>query len=522
MKYKTCLGAVALILFSNFGFSQVDGSLVGLSQEALTKNAVLKRNILAVKNAEADLQVQQSTFDYNLLSDLTYQRAGYRLFESDPRNQYLDKILKTNDWDFNGVLQKKLRTSQILEVGANYGFNNNNVPFNSYSQPIPVFRGDYSGTLNFSVTQPLLRGRGKNITTIPERTSELIVEMVKDQNIYAASNELLQISSAYWNYYNAYQSLDIYRQNEARVRRVLDMTAQLVKADKKRSGDLVQIQADLANQEKLTIQATQNLFNSQTVLGSVVGIDEISSRKISAPLDNYPTIEDSGFNSNLNISDLVNMAIENRADLSALDKNMQVLELQNELAENNLKPVLDLTGFAFYGNTSQGNGKIFQPSSLFNSEGRYIGGGAKLTFNFALNNNLAKGNYAKTQIAIADQNVVKENLRRIIELNISNAANNLTSSANAMQKSRQALDDYRLAFENEQAKFQTGLTTLLNVILFQERLTAAELDYLKTQRDYALAIINLRHETGTLFSRKNEVLSINRNSFYTIPSINNQ
>lgn len=41
---------------------------------------------------------------------------------------------------------------------------------------------------------------------------------------------------------------------------------------------------------------------------------------------------------------------------------------------------------------------------------------------------------------------------------------------------------YKEAFRNEQEKFQTGLTTLLNVILFQERLTSSELDYLQAQQ----------------------------------------
>ena len=54
----------------------------------------------------------------------------------------------------------------------------------------------------------------------------------------------------------AYKSLDIYIQNENRVRDVLNMTIELVKADKKPQSDLAQVNADLSNQERLT--ALQN------------------------------------------------------------------------------------------------------------------------------------------------------------------------------------------------------------------------------------------------------------------------
>lgn len=502
-------------------YSQIEGSLMHLSQLALAKNPVLKKNLISVKSAEADLQQQKSIFDYNLYSGILYENNSYRLFDTDLRNQYLNKFLKTNNLDINAGIQKKLRTSQIIAFDIKYSYNDNNIPFNSYSQPINPYIGDYTNTFNFSITQPLIKGKGKNIATIPERTSEIIVQIIKDQNIYAASNEILQIAVAYWEYYNAYRGLTIYKDNEARVKNVLDMTSDLVKADKKPSGDLLQIKADLANQEKLTIQAAQNLFIKKINLGLAIGLSEEDTRQIDIPIDNYPSILESGYTEMISSEDFVNMAIENRADISALQKNTQALELQLELSKNNLKPTLDLTGFAYYGNASQGNAKSYKVNTLYSSEGRYIGAGAKLTFNFALNNNLAKGIYNKDLAAIEDQEVMNLNLRRSVELTINKTMNDLSSNVEALKRSKEALDNYKLAFENEQAKFQTGLTTLLNVILFQERLTSAELEYLRAQQQYAIAIVNLRHETGTLISSNSQNLSINDSFFYKIPNTSN-
>ncbi|QNS41683.1 TolC family protein [Chryseobacterium manosquense] len=188
---------------------------------------------------------------------------------------------------------------------------------------------------------------------------------------------------------------------------------------------------------------------------------------------------------------------------------------KKELVANPIEAIEKLTGKKL--NLCQGNGKPFQANSFFKDEGKYLGGGAKITFSLPINNNYAKGNLAKSKIAISDQQVFNENLKRNIELNISIALNNLENTISALEQSKLSLDSYREAFENEQLKFKTGLTTLLNVILFQERLTSAELEYLKSQQSFASAIINLRHETGTLVEGDENGYLVRKENYYTIP-----
>ena len=197
------------------------------------------------------------------------------------------------------------------------------------------------------------------------------------------------------------------------------------------------------------------------------------------------------------------------------------VEMQYKLAENNMKPQLDISGFVFHGSVSTGAGIGETFSSFTNNQGNNFGLGARLTFTFPTNNNLAKGNLAKSYIAIKDQKVNVENFNRNIELNISIALNNLHNSVLVVEKAKEALDNYKEAFLNEQEKFQTGLTTLLNLILFQERLTTAELQYLAAYQQFANSIIVLRHETGTLVNQENSGFSVNINAFNTIPNSEN-
>ena len=96
--------------------------------------------------------------------------------------------------------------------------------------------------------------------------------------------------------------------------------------------------------------------------------------------------------------------------------------------------------------------------------------------------------------------------------------NNLENSIQVLKKAKESLDFYEEVYRNEQEKFKNGLTILLNLIQFQERLTFSALDYVQAQQQFATAIINLRYETGTLLADKEGLTGMEKSLFYTVPS----
>jgi outer membrane protein len=520
--YKIIFVILLVIYYSNlYGQSKIKCDLIEIASRAFDKNPTMKRSAYTIQDAEANFQIQRSVFDFNSYSGLSVRNSNYTLFNADPRNQFIDKVLKSNTTDFSAGFRKKLRSGQTTDISLNYGFNNSNLPFNSFNESVGAYWGNHLSTVNVSLTQPLLRGRGRDVATMLERTSQLFIENTKRNNEFTNSYEILQIGLAYWNYYTSFKNLDIYKQNERRVRNVLEITKELVKADKKPAGDLIQVNADLANQEKLTIRAEQYLYEARLNLGREIGLINEESLLLDIPTNEFPTISTSDYRNDFDKNAFIKVAKERRADLKAVRKISEALVMQYKLAENNTKPQLDLTGFVFHGSASTGNGIGETFSSFTNNQGRNMGIGAKLAFTFPVNNNLAKGNLAKSNIALNDQKVVNDNLQRNIELNISNALNNLNNSVLVLEKAKEALDNYKEAFSNEQVKFQTGLTTILSLILFQERLTSSELQYLQAYQQFANAIVNLRHETGTLISQDNKGFTIDQKAFYLIPNTDN-
>jgi len=493
--------------------------IVKLSELTFNESPTIKRNILSISNAEGNVQIQKSTFDYQLISGVSFGRNSLNLFEADPRTPFVNDELNSRNTGASIALQRNFRSSLSASITIDYTMASDNFSFNRFNQDVGANIGDHTMSSRFSLTQPLLRGRGRSVATALEEASNLNLESTDDTVEFSNSFELFQTGSAYWQYVAAYKSLNAFRENEARVRRVLEITQELVKADKKPAGDLVQIKADLANQERQTRVAEQLLYSTKLNLGRFVGLSEADSKQLGNPIDEFPTIAESGYMKDMNVSNYLEIAKKNRKDILASKKSQEAIELQLSLAENNKKAQLDLTGFVSYGGMNMGNGLDRALATFSRNEGRNLGVGIGLNFSFPLNNNLAKGRYLQNEAALKDQAIVVDNLQRNIDLNVSIALNNLDNSVLILEKASESLEFYQEVFNNEQVKFQNGLTTLLNLILFQERLTFAQLDYLQAHQQFATAIINLRYETGTLLVRQSntEEININKELFYTIP-----
>jgi len=182
---------------------------------------------------------------------------------------------------------------------------------------------------------------------------------------------------------------------------------------------------------------------------------------------------------------------------------------------------LDITAFVTYGGTGTGNSLTRIFSALGQQEGRNYQAGIGLSYVFPVNNNAAEAALLSNQLQYADREIQIKNQIRNIELNVSIAYNNFLNSIEALKKSKQSLVYSEEVFQNEQFKFQTGLTTLLNLILFQERLTFAQLDYIQNQQQFAIAIANLRYETGTLFTHEqgtSQNTPVDLEIFYSLPT----
>ncbi|UZO82172.1 TolC family protein [Aquimarina sp. ERC-38] len=500
--------------------NEIPCDLVELSNKALGINPILLQNKNQILSAEGGIQIQQGVFNPVFLSGISYQDNRSNLFDQDPRNELIDNnLIETETIDFTLGLQKTFRNGLFSTLNVDYADVANNFPLNQFNQNVRPFLSNHTFSSTLALTQPLLRGSGIKVATALEKAAILRSESVQNNYQNESAFQLLQIAVAYWQYTAAFQNWLIYKENEDRVANVLRITKELVKADKKPAGDLVQIQADLANQQRLTNTAFQNFQNSKINLGRAVGLNETESEALSIPLNTFPEISTSGVDGALLKDKLLEQALINRNDLQAFQKEKEALMKQVRLAANNRNPELNLTGFVSYGGTNFGNGIDRAFSAITNKDGSNYTVGVRLNLSLPILNQTARGTYLQQKTALDNQEIATDNLERNISLNVNIAVTNVENSASILKKAKETLTYSQEVFTNEQIKFKNGLTTLLNLILFQERLTFAQLEYQQAQLQFAVAIANLRYETGTLVAFTDSVNTpiISKQQYYTVP-----
>lgn len=510
--------SISLFICWSPGLSaQADGlrcDLAALAEVVIRESPTIELQRIRTDRAQVGKQSAASTFDYQLFSDVQWSRSGNNLLSADPRTAIVGNQIQTNNFTLSGGLQRTFRSNLTTTVEVAYTRVADNYPLTVFNEQIGPYVPDNATSTTLSFRYPLLRGNGREIATAGERVAATNLKNQEFNTDFLITSQVFETAVSYWQYLTAEQMMGIYQENEDRVRRVLEITTELVEAEKKPMGDLLQVQADLKDKERQTILAKQQLFAARQNLGRTLGLDEEESTALTLPLSPFPVLEE--VVADITLPELIEIARANRADLKALERALEIARINISVAKNDLRPQLDATSFVNYGGVDNGNGlnRIF--TALGQREGRNYQIGFGLSYFFPVNNNQAEASLRDNQLLYSSQEVALQNQIRNIELNVSIAYNNFLNSVEALKKSRESLAYYQEVFSNEQIKFRSGLTTLLNLILLQERLTFAQLDYVQNQQQFALAISELRFETGTLVPQTQDTDQLD--VFYTLPT----
>ena len=517
-----CLYLVLAVCFINSQMvksqeKNISADLILLYDYVLDSHPNIKSGELQLKCAVADRQSALGRFDLNVISSLDYSFDQNGLFSEDPTTNLIGSNLNAHNLLVSSGIAKRFRSGIDMTASISYGRIANNLPLNAFNENIGPFVADNTTSVDISLVYPLLRNRGRDIVIAGESLADLSIAAETSNLKTTISQSVFSMTMAYWEYLFASQSYSVYRSNEERVEKVLINTKELVSAERRPESDLLQIEADLLDKSRQSFIAEQQKIAAKLNLGRAVGLGSDESELISIPLSQFPDVLKA--NEVPAVQGFLAFARKYRPDLQVLREILEQFRINKRLAENNTKPQLDLSAFSSYSGTQNGNNIANVLSALGQSQGRNYHTGIGLSYRFPIQNNAAKGAQLKASLQVEDQEVRLDNQIRNIELSISIAHSNLLNSITTVEKAEKALNYYREVYENEQIKFRSGLTTLLNVIIFQERLTFSELDFLRAQFQYASAITELRFRTGMNTISNDRSDSIH-DLFYSLPRQN--
>lgn len=382
-----------------------------------------------------------------------------------------------------------------------------------------VIETENAANISFTISIPLLKGLGVNATGANEMAAKRDLETTILALRYSMSQNVLTTVSAYWNYLAALKILDQRRESRIRAEQNYNDTKKLIEGDERAGADIELVSANLAAKAAACITAEQALFSAKHALGLAMGIPYAKIESLPVPADDFPPVrsqEISRIGAELRV--FLDQSLLRRADYLASKEAQESAKILVEQAKNYLLPQLDFQVGVGYSGLDEGSRFSNFTSSLWNK----VPGAstsASLTYKWPFMNNSARGNLQQ-KLAIYNKAVINsDELARSISSSVSQDISNLINSALGLNKYNEAVKHYTKAVDNERKKFFLGMSTMTQVLTTEDNLIAASINWILSESTYAIALAQLRFETGTLLADSNELGHIGMDELTTIPFI---
>jgi outer membrane protein TolC len=455
--------------------------------KALSQNPLIRE----LQIIEADADFDPTSFVRSLFEDRV-----------DPIGNVLsgvpDGILKDNIWSGEFGLRRKLRTGATYELGQKLGFKNSN---SSFFEP----EDQATATLALNVTQPVLRGGGRYYNQSQILIAQSASGAAWDTFVAELQEEIQETVSAYWELYANRSSYLQKQRNVQRGVKVLEILEGRRDLDSLPS-QILRARSAVKLRKIALANALRDIRDSETELRRLTADRDWQGNQ---NREMIPTEIPTTDGIDIGLEKVVLTAIENRPEIKEAMARAKIAGIQRDISENELLPELSLL-LGTYVSGLEGDSQMGQ--AIQNQFGETTPGySVGFEFEFPVWNRAARSRFAQRQLQLAkirsevDEtmlNVIAESqvaLRRVIA-----AKETLDAALQAVEAGQADLEQFYRRWESfaliegDIADGRTPTTALDQLLDSQERLTAAELVFTRSETELKIAEVELQRAMGTL------------------------
>lgn len=430
-------------------------------------------------------------------------------------------LVRQNTGTYNFQYLQGLQSGTNLSVGfSNQRLTSNNTFFSLAPQITPSFK--------FQLTQHLLQGFGflpnDRLIRITKNNREITDVAFRLQ----ITTTVDQIENLYWNLVFAYENVRVQQESLAFAQKTLSdnqkqvqigslAPIEVVRAENTVAADqqsLVQAQTNLELQELLMKNAlSRNLQNS-----SLANAEVLPTTTMALPQEEQvrPT------------EDLVNEALQHRAELVESRIDLKNREISGKALKNALLPSLDL--FAYYGGSGLAGSQ--NPAALCANQNppqfgcmttsagsrSYTSGlndlinstapdkGLGFTLSVPIRNRQAQALQIRSQLEYRQAEMRLQQIENQVRIEVRNAQFSVTQNHAAVKAAQAAVALAQQSLDAEQKKFNLGASTSTLVLQNQSELATAKSNLVSAEAAYEKAEIELDRATGLLIDHAGIVM----------------
>jgi outer membrane protein TolC len=456
--------------------------------ETLANDRRIKVQAYTLRIAEMEVPVSKGIYDLVASWQASYTRSevqsslvGFaRLPESSSRQRALQ-----------AALSQLFPTGAIVSLAYNVARNSNLTQSFSGLQAMPIWEITYPHRATLSVTQPLLRGFGPSITNAGIRVAQIERQGAAADFQVQVESRLAGALQTYWELLGAVETykvqvisfsaaLDLLRVNRAKFEQgVLPST------------DVLQAEAAVEARRNLVIQARQSVRDLEDDLKRQIFLRDSSPQW---ELQIQPTQPIAWRPVEVDLGQTIDVALAQRAELRRADSNIEQAQEGLRVADNNRLPELNLFGSA----NTNGLGGGFDEGFHNMTSGIYAGYSAGLEFVYPLQNRTARYRRRQAEARVDQATELRLDAVDQVTLEVRQAVRALRTARQQIETTQSGVRSEEAKLSAEMRRYEVGLSTLYQVLLFQNDLATAQSSHIDAVVRYNQALVQLERARGGL------------------------
>jgi len=340
---------------------------------------------------------------------------------------------------------------------------------------------EYDGDLTVSVTQPLLRGGGFVVATRPISDARYDVAVEEARLRRQVLEVMLSTKTAYYATVAEAEVITSAEQAIERDHQLIEASGSLFSRRLVTKRDVYSAEIQLAD-DKATLAESQERFRlAKNDLLDVLGLpishilaltdDELAFQPISMDINRW-----------------IEMGVRNRPEVLVIEELLLKSDLNIDVARNSVYPQLDVVGS--YGRNTTAS----SPGGAYDLGGRTWTAG--LVFSFPLGNVGAREALSQAEIEHSRLRDQLRDVQRLVEVEVRAAALTLVRNEDTAKAFEMKKVNSEGKLEVAKSRFALGVATNFDITDSQQDLLDAEIDLVRSIRDYNIGLAELERRVG--------------------------
>ena len=371
------------------------------------------------------------------------------------------------------------------------------------------FNPYFNSALNFTFTQPLLRGAGRFANTALIKIARRSLDQSRLGFEAQVNDAILQVVGQYWLAVQARGALDVQQESLKLAEASYQRDKRSLELGALPPLDIYRSQSEVAARKVGVIQAEYALTQAEEAIRLTIGADRDPQMQTLA-LDLTEKPQPEGELENFDAGAALAQALSQRPELDVVKDSLANDETSIRLAHNQLEPNLQFQGF-YQSSGLGGNqyniatGQLIAPGGFGSSMNQlfgfgFPGYGATLSLTLPVRNRSGQAALGSALVSRTHDLAAGGQVREQITREVHDAMHQLEEDRSAMASGAASFDLAQKTLASEQRKFELGAQTNFFVLDAQTKLAQAELTLLQTQVNYRIALAAVGHSMGDLLS----------------------